>query len=177
MTKVQRIRNILAGLALIVCALVLTLFPEYGYSFIAVVMSFSLTLYGVRMLVYYFTMARHMVGGRALLYTGAIIFALGVFIGSLADIPQLHIVVYLLVVHLVAGGLNVARGVEAKKAGAPLWRRSMGMGVANLFLCATCVAFFWAPEVVIYGYAIGLVGAACVRIASAFRRTAIVYIP
>ncbi len=178
MTRIQRIQAVLAGMAMIACALVMMVFPQYGYAFRVLVLAFSLTVYGLRKLVYYFTMARHMVGGRAVLYVGIIVFDLGMFTGSLTDIPQLHIVAYLFAVHLVTGGLSVARGVEAKKAGASLWRFSMSYGIANLLIAAACLASLWLQEeVLVYAYAIGLAYAACVRIASAFRRTAIIYIP
>ncbi len=177
MTKIQRIKNVLIGLAMLLCALVIAIAPEYGYTFIAVVLALSLIAYGLRMLVFYITMARHMVGGRALLYIGVIIFDLGMLTASLSDIPHLHIMVYLLVGHLIAGGLSVARGVEAKRAKAPLWKYSMSYGVGNLLLAVACLAFLWSPDIVVYIYAGGLAYTACVQIASSFRRTAIVYIP
>lgn len=177
MTKIQRIRSILVGMVMLVCTAVLVLFPEFGYSFIAAVLSLSLVAYGVRLLVYYSSMARHMVGGRGLLYLGVIVLDLGVFTAVIANIPQLHIMVYLLAVHLATGAISVARGVEAKRADAPLWKYSMSSGIANLLLAVACLAFIWAPSAVIYIYAAGLAYTACLRIASAFRPTAVVYIP
>ena len=177
MTKIQRIKAIVGGFAMILCSLFLLLFPQDGYLVIVALLALSLLAYGIRMLAYYFTMARHMVGGRALLYIGVILFDLGVFSATLADIPQAHIMVYLLILHLITGGLSVARGVEAKRQGAPLWRSSMSYGVANVVLAFACLGAIWAPDVVVYVYAAGLVYAAIVRMASAFRRTAIIYIP
>ena len=177
MTRIQRVKSVVTGVLMLLSAAVLGILGIDGYSFIALMLSLSFLIYGIRRLVYYFRMGRHMVGGRSLLYIGVITFDLGVFTLSIADDSQVFIVLYLFVVHLVSGGLGVAQGVQAKMTDAPLWKSGMGGGILNLLLALACLAFVWVPDVVVYVYAAGLAYAAVLRIASAFRRTAIIYIP
>ena len=101
MSKAQRIKEVLVGLLSIVSAVVPM--PELGYALVALFMCVSLVVYGLQRLGYYFTMARHMVGGKSVLYTGVLLFDMGVFAGSLTKTPQSLIMMYLLGCHLLSG--------------------------------------------------------------------------
>ena len=63
MTKLQRFGNLLLGLLMIACGVVLLLDPHNGLQYVAIVLGLGLVLYGVRKLWYYIRMARHMTGG------------------------------------------------------------------------------------------------------------------
>ena len=73
MTSVQRVKKVLAGILMLVCCFALVVNPETGFYFVALILSVSLFLYAVRSLLYYFTMARHMVGGKSILFRGIIV--------------------------------------------------------------------------------------------------------
>ena len=79
MTKMQRVKQVLSALLMMGCCFILIKEPELGYAIVAMILSVSLLLYAIRCLIYYFTMARHMVGGRSVLYTGIILLDLAVF--------------------------------------------------------------------------------------------------
>ena len=58
---------------MIAVAILLARYPENGFIMIAAILAISMITIGVRYLYYYATMARHMVGGKAILFLGVII--------------------------------------------------------------------------------------------------------
>lgn len=176
MSSGQRIRNVLLGLVTLLLCVVLIVNPEEGFPVIALVLSVSLVLFGARELVYYFSMARHMVGGKTSLYLGVIVLDLGMFALALDNMPQIYIVLYLLGVHAFSGVIDIMRSREAKRMGASSWRLNMASGAVNIVISAMCVIFLRSPNMIVYIYAAGLIWSACVRIVNACRKTAVVYI-
>ncbi|MBO5556017.1 MAG: hypothetical protein J5927_02430 [Oscillospiraceae bacterium] len=57
------------------------------------------------------------------------------------------------------------------------WRLSTAIAAANILLAVACGFCLHRLSLLTYVYVIGLVYAACLRMAQAFRRTAILYIP
>lgn len=179
MTNVQRFKKVLTGLLMLACCFVLVKEPELGFYVVALILSVSLLIYAVRCLLFYFTMARHMVGGKSLLFRGIIVLDLAVFTGSMVDDPKLYIIIYLLGIHAFAGLMGVLRALEARRYRAPAWRRSMAGGVVNLAIAVMAVIagiFMPSPNDLVYLYAACLFYSACLQIVSAFQKTAIVYI-
>ena len=175
MSSWQRLKNILIGLLTLLMAALLTVFPEEGLSVVASLLSLSLTLAGFRALGYYFTMSRHMVGGKAMLFVGIIDLDIGAVAAALVNHSRFYIILYLIGYHAFAGVIDVLRALEAKRFEGS-WRLNMALGAVNLLLAAACLAFAGSPRILIYIYSAGLVSSACARIASAFEKTAIVYI-
>ncbi len=154
MSKFQRVKSFLAGVALLLLILILLAVPESGLSIVALILSLSLVFYGFRMLWYYAKMARHMVGGKTFLYQSIIVLDFALFTFSLI-------------------------ALEAKKNGAPSWKLKFISGCISV--AATIALFiigiiFREQTILVYGYCINLGYAAVMRFVNAFRRTAIVYI-
>lgn len=177
MTKIQRIRNIFVGIIMILCGIAMIKLPQYGYLFVAAILSVSLTIRGIRYLVYYFTMARYMVGGKMILYVGIFYLDLGMFTSTIVDEARGYIILYLLICHVGAGLIDVLRGLEARSGGDPHWSVKVYTGIGNVLIAVACLFFFRSNQILVCIYSAGLIYNACVRIFSAFRRTAIVYIP
>lgn len=175
MTAVKRIENILTGLLMLAAALVIVADPDEGYALVVLFLGLSLLAIGIRSLIYYFTLAIHMVGGKIILYGGIIITDLGLFSSSLVTLPKAYVMIYLVLYNLLEGGINVLSAVESKKQKAP-WRKKMGEGLLNIFFAAICIAHGDSVSVMVEIYAAGLVFNALSRIIKSFRRTAIVYI-
>lgn len=175
MTKLQRIRTVFEGLMMMLCAAVLILVPDSGYLIIALILSVILIVSGIRSLLFYFLMARNMVGGKLILFQGIIALDLGAFALSLQDIPPVYIVLYLLIVHLFSGVIGVLRAMEAKRMEGR-WKLSLAIGIANILLAFTCGFCLRSTTLLTYVYVIGLLYSACLHIAQAFRKSAIVYI-
>jgi len=72
MTKAKRAAYILQGFVMMLFAVLLFLFPDGALSIVAGVLGIGMTLRGFGTLIYYFRMARFMVGGKRVLYRGII---------------------------------------------------------------------------------------------------------
>lgn len=177
MTNLQKIRAVLTGLLMLVFCVVLALYPSEGFRIIAFVICLSLLAGGVRALIYYATMARHMVGGQLQLYKGLFMLNIGLFVMRLDDIPPMSIMLYLMIGNIFAGVIDVLRAREAKQMESAGWRTSMAAGIFNFLSGIICLFCLGRPDILAYVYITDLLTTASLRIASAFRRTAIIYIP
>lgn len=179
MKKLHRLKEILSGILMMLCSLILLLVPEEGYFIVPLILSISLIFSGIRSLVYYFFMARHMVGGKVTFYQGLIILDLGMFTYTLVDVPLIYVIFYLLACHAFSGAIDIMRALEAKRLQAPSWRLSMTGGVLNIAMMLVsffCGVIMQSTAVIVYIYSAGLIYSACAHIVTAFRKTAIVYI-
>ncbi|MGI6221442.1 MAG: DUF308 domain-containing protein [Coriobacteriales bacterium] len=175
MTKLQRIGNLALGLLMIVCALVLLLLPQNGLLVVAFVLAIALVLYGVRKLVYYFRMARHTVGGLSVLFVGVIALDVGVFAIAVIDNPQIAIALYLVAHNALNGFLFIGRGIESKMNKAP-WVGELVKGLLCLAFAVACISCVNSGDALLWIFCLGLLYDAGVRLASAFRPSAIVFI-
>ena len=66
--------------------------------------------------------------------------------------------------------------LEARRYEAQHWRLKLINGIVNILLALSCLIFIRSMRVAVYVYCIGLCYSACMRIISAFRKNAIVYI-
>ena len=178
MKYVQRIKYIFEGLCMIGASALMLYSPDDGYILVAAILSVSLFIRGVSQLIYYFSMARHMVGGKMILYRAVLFLDLGILIMSTIDIPRLYIIMYLLVAHAFAGAIDVLRAFEARKLGAA-WKNTLTFGIANILLATLPLVggiFFDSARIIVYLYSAGLIYSGIVRIVSAFRRTSILFV-
>lgn len=179
MNKFQRVKSIIAALLILACCLVLIIEPDGGASVIMVILSVSLIVMGVNSVIYFITMARHMVGGRSVLYKGLIILDIGIFTLTIVDTSIVYIIAYLLAFYVFTGVVDVLRAMEAKRFQSPTWKAKLVFGLLNIAagICAlVCGIVFRSARIVVYIYSAGLVYSACSRIASAFKRTTITYV-
>ncbi len=179
MTKVQRILRVFEGIMMLLCAVLLNVAPFGGYVIVIVILALSLINYAFRRLIFYFTMARYMVGGRSILYSAVIILDFGILMLGFVSLPGIYLAIYLGVIHLVSGGVDIYNAIDAKKLGSSLWLRGAVVGAINIVIAfVAIVAGLTTKSVQIFVviYSIGLVYSAIIRIVSAFRKTAIVYI-
>ena len=129
----------------------------------------------IRSLVYYISMARHMVGGRTILYRAIIMLDLSLFTLSLTDVPLYCIVLYLAGIHIFAAFVDIMRCIESMRLRAPSWRMSLISGVVNLFLGVLCIVFIENVTVAVGIYSLGLAYSGMIRIIQAFRKNKTLY--
>lgn len=176
MGKLQRLMRIVTGLLTLICAIILLVLPVEGYVIVVVIASISLALYGLKSLIYYFTMARHMVEGRMLLYKAVILLDLGLFAMTLTDVPTFYIILYLAGTNIFSGVVDILRGMESKKLAGGHWKRKVLSGAISVAFSLSCLFSLSSVELATYLFAAGLLFSGAERIASAFKKTAIVYI-
>jgi uncharacterized membrane protein HdeD (DUF308 family) len=178
MTTIERIKEILIGIVMISMSLYMLHEPRRGFRIIILVFSVTLLLTGIRSILYYIDMGRHMVDGRTALYKGVILADLSSLGLMLNNFSTLYIVLYLVSIHAFSGGVDVFGAVQAKKLDTP-WRGKLIEGLVNLAVAGFCVYYGFVikdKDSVVYIYAAGLLYSAVSRIIAAFRKTAIVYI-
>lgn len=179
MNSIQRVKKFLSGLGMLLGSIILLVEPEDGYYIVAALLSFSMLLSGIRLLVFYVTMAKNMVGGKSILYKAIILTDMGLFTLTAIMIPKIYLICHLLISHAFAGMVDMLKAFEDKKLQASSWRMSFICGLGNLL---TAVASFTcilnqSTWMVMYIYCAGLAYSAIMQMASSFRKTAIIYIP
>lgn len=180
MTLGKRIGKVFGALAYLLCVFLLYRMGEDGFMLVCMLMSLSLILFGVRNLLFYFTMARHMVNGKAILYVGVIGLDFGIFSMTISRNQLLAVVLYLLGARAFAGVVDILRAREARRHKAPSWRFNLAEGIANIATAAATVVFglgLGNMRAVAAIYSLGLVYSAVLNLISACQKTAIVYIP
>ena len=176
MTKFQRIQSFIFGIIGFFFGFTLVAFPEGTSEVVLIILSFVLTFSGISTLVYYFTMAQFMVNGRYILIKGLIIFDFGLFSGTLINVPNIYILLYLAILHAFSGLVEVLRSMESKKYSAKNWKLKLSHGIVDIIIAVCCIVFFKHEETVGIVYGIGLMYSALMRIITAFRKTTSVYI-
>ena len=175
MGKVRRISNILLGIVMIVAGIILGL-RRNGYYLAIVILGLLLVFRGFMKLIYYLVMARYMVGGKRILFTAIFMLDLGGFSLTLADIPRIFVLLYLLVIYASAGVIHILRSIEAKKQQSPTWRNTLVLGLGNIIIAALCIILRRDDVLVGWLFAIGIIYSGLIRIINSLRSTAIVYI-
>ena len=108
----KRIVKIIVGVVVVILAILMILQPDWGYMLINAVLGIALLVSAIGSLIYYFRLARHMVGGRSTLFSGLIQLDLAVFTLTLTDLPKIFLMIYLVSVFGVTGVLRLARGLD-----------------------------------------------------------------
>ncbi len=176
MSKGQRIKTVIDGIFLIVAAVLLVKYKRHAYEIILMVLSFSFACSGLGRILYYMSMARHMVNGKIVLYRGIILFNFGVLSSSLSYVPKIYILLYLACIHAFSGLVEILRTMETRTYGGTTWRLKFISGLINIVIALFCILFSRAENTAVYIYSLGLVYSGIVRITAAFRRTTFMFI-
>ena len=176
MSKFQRLSSLITGLLMLLGVALLAYDPEEGAATVMGLLGLSLLFSGIGTLRFYFTMARYMVGGKLELYKGIILFDLGAFTLVLADANTYFILFYLLNGLMFTGLVSILRAVEEKKMEASHWGLKLIYGLVSIILPIVGLFLLQSEKMIIYVYCFSLFNSALVRIAEAFKKTAIVYI-
>ena len=175
MSRFQKIRNIIIALLMIIFAAALIIDPEDGILLVAAALGIILLVYGIQKIIYYFSMAMHMVGGKLMLYIGIVVLDAGLFILTLSDVPRIYIVLYLVGINAFSGVIGILRAFELKGAGAG-WKFKFASSLFQILIGAASLVFIKNTQIVVYIFAAGLLYSAIERIVSSFRKTKIIYI-
>ena len=176
MSKLQRINSFVIGVLMILFCVLLVLDPKNNYIFIVAALAIVMMVGAIKMLWYYFTTAKLMVGGRKILYQGIIYLDLALFTWSLNNVPMIYVILYLVAMNAFAGIVDVGLAINAKKANAPSWKLKFSAGVVELGMAILCLIFIRSTNIVVWVFAIGVAYSGLVKIIDAFRKTEVVYI-
>ena len=179
MSKVQRFNSFLGGVVSLIFGIILFAFPDDGLKMIASVICLSLIIMGLNKLIFYVSMARHMVGGRNSLIIGLILTDLGIYAFMMQDFPPAYIIFYLLIIYGFSGIVDIMGALDAMRSESKSWRIKLITGLVNLAMAVTAVVFGFLKgdlTTVTYIYAAGICYSGVMKMFNAFRRTAVAYI-
>ena len=176
MNKLQRLNSLITGILMILFCILLVLDPKNNYVLIVAALSIVMMFGAIKMLWYYFTTAKLMVGGRKILYQGIVYLDLAIFTLSLSDVPMIYVILYLIAINAFAGVVDMGLAINAKKSNSPSWKLKFSAGVVELGMAVLCMIFIRSTNIVVWVYAAGVAYAGLVRIIDAFRKTDVVYI-
>ncbi len=177
MTIFQRIRSILFGLLMLGTAIIFIFNPgDDAYMTVIWILSTGLAVKGIKDIVFYFVMARHMVGGKIILFQGVVVLDFAMLTASLSSVPKIYILLYLIVIHAFSGIIETLRALESRKTVDGPWKLKLGHGIINFMLALACLVFIKQTNTALIIYSVGLIYSALIRIISAFRRTDFVII-
>lgn len=176
MTRIQRLENIIIAVLLLLAATALFVLPDKGYILIFIFVALSGLFQSVKLIIYYFTMARFMVGGRRVLLRAVICFDLAAVTLSFTVIPEIYVMIYLVGGMIFLNGIDIFKAIEARKYGSSHWVGGMVAGIGGVVFAVVCLINYQSPVLAGYIFAAELIYAAGVRLVECFRRTEVVYI-
>ena len=176
MSKVSRMKNIAAGLAIMSMSIFMLAFPDTGYYLATIILGVVLLVNGIKQLLYFLSMGIHMVGGKMILYRALITLDLSFFILSIRGIGQRYMMVYFIVYYLFVGMITIFSAFESRKLEAAFWKWKLMNGILKVTIAMICIVNNNSEDMMLYVMCFGLIVSAMTRIAMAFKKTAIIYI-
>ncbi len=176
MSRLQKAVYAFTGFVMIIFGLLMYLTEGTGYLIILLVLEFALMIFGLQQLIYYFTMARYMVGGIYIFYKGVLLLDAGLFALNMDDVPRQYAMIYLIITMGFSGLLAVVHSIESKRLQSGRWIHQFFYGSVEIISAIVCLSFLNSQEILTTVYAISMFHAGGNRILSAFRKSSIVYI-
>ena len=176
----KRARKILLGMGMIIGGFLFLLIPEAGYQVLIIILSISLLVYGVKTIIYYFTMARNMVGGKSALFKSIILLDTAMLTASFSTLRPAYLILYLVGMYAVSGVINILRSAEAKKFDSPMWKMKLASGIINILIAVIAMVFglfLHSAEMPVYLFAGVVINSGVFSIAGAFQKEKPIYIP
>lgn len=172
MTRFQKIESLLIGLFMIayVCLIIYlyNAFPDMAIIAILYGLTAVMAYNAVKRLIYYFTMARHMVGGRGVMYRGILYLDLAGFILTLQFLPTTYMMIYLVFLLGFRGAIDIFGAVDSHRIGAH-WKLKFINGAIALFFCFYALFVLQNRTAVVYIYCLSLLSDAIIRIFNSLR--------
>lgn len=162
---------------MILSAVIFIVLPaEISLVAIISILAAGLAISGIKDIVFYFTMAKHMVGGKLILFQGVVVLDFALFTLSLSNVPKIYILLYLVWIHAFSGVVEILRANEARKTVEGPWKLKFSHGIINILLAALCLVFIRKLGIAVLIYSGCLVYSAIIRIINACRKTAFILI-
>ena len=178
MSVFKRIKEIIKALIIAFFGIILIFAGEKGQLIVVAIIFFYLLFDGIRLLIYYLRMARHMVEGKKVLVRSIITLDLGLITLQMVSMSNITILIFLLSIFAFTGAIDILRSREAKRNGGH-WRIKLINGcIYIIFSIALIIAGLFVKNTyfLVCGFSISFFYSAFFRVFSALRKTAIVYI-
>lgn len=177
MNKLTRFRHLIAGLFIMTISILMLIFPDFGHVIALLILGLYQLIKGFQQLIYFFSMGIHMVGGKFILYRALITIDLGVFTLSIHGIGQRYIMMYFIFYFIFIGIISIFRALEARKLESGAFRVKLVSGGIKIAVAIVCLFNNNSEDVMLSILCFGLFYIAITYIYTAFRKSAIIYIP
>lgn len=176
MNSFQRLRKMIAGFLIVLCGAIFLLIPDQAYILVAVILAAVLAVRGLKDIIFYFSSARYMVGGKVILFQGVIMLDLAMLAGSLTSLPGPMVLLYLIIAHAFSGVVEILRAKESQKAVNGSWKLKFSHGVINILLALICLVMIQNANIPVLIFGSSLIYSGVMRVIDAFRRTTFILI-
>ena len=176
MGKARRVFNILTGLFIILFGIIMLDGQERAYTAMLFFLEVALIIRGIRLLTYYNSMVRHMVGGKIILYEGIFFLDMGLLFVNIDDLPRMYVMLYLVIGLAISGVIDLLRANEIRLLESGHWKYQAFAGIVKVTATLISFASFKYPVILVSVYSFGVIHTGVARIISAVRPGAIVYI-
>ena len=175
MTKWQKFTSILTAVLMALFALLILVIGEDAYLAVILALAVVLVVYSVRMLIYYFKMARYMVGGKEILIRGILFLDLSLFIFSLSTVPTTYVMLYMVGMLAFSGAVDIMNAMDSKKMQGQ-WKLQIVRGAICVIGAIVCIVKMNTPDMVVTIFCFMLFYNAVMRIINALRPSEIIAI-
>ena len=176
MIKMRKIGNLLVGIYLLLAGGVMLLVPEQGTEIAMALLSLALIIIGIRGLILYFTMAKHMVGGKYILYLNFVLLDFGLVSGSMVSQSKIYIMVYLIIAHAFVGVVGLLRSFEERRFGVGTWKIKFIYALLNISIVLACLFYFRSVDTLVRICGLGILLNGLTEILKIARREEVVYV-
>lgn len=171
----KKIFVVITSILMLLLAVDLFFEDVYGYYFIITVLVIYLAIRAVQSVWFYFSMARHMVGGLFHFYQAVLFVDLMLFAPVLLYAPRWVMVLYLNGMIIFSGIVDILGAREQKKMMWPRWKLKMSLGISKVVFAIAAMIFMNAPERLAMVYAVALAYTAIMRVIDVFRARNVAY--
>lgn len=180
MSKFSRVLSVLKSLLMILIGLVILLDtgePDFNYIVVCSILGLVITFRGFKKLFFYFSSARHMVGGRRILINSIINIDLGLLSFLVLLENQVLAILYMIAVFILLGAIDVLRSFEIKKNGSKTWVIKLIKGLLTIGVGGVCAAFITNDTTFFVVFGCAWIILAIEGLITAFSKSAVTYIP
>lgn len=171
----DKILTVITSLLMLFLAVDLLFEDEYGYYAVIIILVIVLAYYSIGSVWYYFTMARHMVGGIFYFYQAVLLVDLTLYSPMLLWAPRWIMVFYLNGMIIFSGIVDILGATDQRKMMWPHWKLKLAIGISKVVFAVVAMIFMNSPQNLTVIYAIALAYTAVMRTINAFRATNVAY--
>lgn len=178
MDKIRRFMTFFGSLIVVAIGAIIVFTPsELGYIIVALIIGLIITYRGVKTLIFYFSSARHMVGGGRIFVNSIILIDFGSMAIALMLQSSTLAMIYIIALFMLLGVIDILRSLEIKKNGSKKWIWKFIKGLLIIGVGVVCIINIESKDVMLLVLGIAWMVEGITGIISAFNKSAVVYIP
>ena len=176
MSKFQKIVSILKSILIIIIGLLMIISPSDGFFILILILQLGLLISGIKLLVYYFSMARYKVGGLSTLYKSIIVIDSALLLFSFSTAHPKLVMALLIIAIAFEGVVYIMKAMKSRTLEYSSWKTQLLHGLIYFIIAILCLFFMDNTTISTILFAIGLIVSAVSDIITSVKKTEIIYI-